>query len=46
MFNLDFIKKEDIKKHNLNWPDIPNNLYRILTAGGSGSTKKQMQCVI
>ena len=39
MFNFDYITKEDIKAHNLNWPQIPDYLYRILIAGGSGSGK-------
>ena len=30
MFNLDYITKEDIKEHNQNWPEIPDNPYRIL----------------
>ena len=39
MFNFDQITKEDIKEHNLNWPEIPDHLYVILTVGGSGSGK-------
>ena len=39
MFNSDYITEEDIKKHNLNWPEIPDNPYRILIVGGSGSGK-------
>ena len=39
MFNFDYITKEDIKKHNPNWPEIPDNSYRILIMGGSGSGK-------
>ena len=32
---------EDIKKkHNSNWPKIPDHPYRILTIGGSGFGKK------
>ena len=38
-FNFDYITKEGIKKHNLNWPEIPDHLYRILMAGGSESRK-------
>ena len=30
MFNFDFITKEDIKKHNPNWPEISDHPYRIL----------------
>ena len=39
MFNFDYIIKEDIKKHNPNWPKIPDYPYRILIIGGSGSGK-------
>ena len=39
MFNFDYITKEGIKEHNPNWPEIPNNPYRILLVGGSGSEK-------
>ena len=27
------------RKHNSNWPEIPDHLYRILIIGGSGSRK-------
>ena len=39
MFNFDYITKEYIKKHNPNWPEIPDHPYRILIIGGSGSGK-------
>ena len=39
MFNFNHIIKEDIKEHNLNWPEIPYHPYRILIVGGSGSGK-------
>ena len=39
MFNFDYITKEDIKKHNPNWPEISDHPYRILIVGGSGSGK-------
>ena len=39
MFNFDYITKEDIKKHNPNWPEIPDHAYRILIMEGSGSGK-------
>ena len=32
-------KKTNIKEHNTNCPEIPNNPYRILIVGGSGSGK-------
>ena len=28
-----------MKKHNLNWPEIPDRLHKILIVGGSGSEK-------
>ena len=28
-----------MKKHNLNWPEIPDHLYKILIVGGSGFGK-------
>ena len=39
MFNFDYIIKEDIKEHNLNWLQIPGHPYRILIVGGSGYGK-------
>ena len=39
MINFDDVIKENIKEHNPIWPEIHNNLYRILIAGGSGSKK-------
>ena len=39
MICFDDFVKENIKKHNLNWPQIPDHLYRILTTAGSGSRK-------
>ena len=40
MFNFDYITKKK-KKHNQNWPEIPDHPYRILIVGdyGSGKTK-------
>ena len=38
-FNFDCITKEDIKEHNPNWPEIPDNPYRILIFEGSESRK-------
>ena len=37
MFNFDYSSKENIKEHNLKWPEIPNHPYRILIIGDSGS---------
>ena len=39
MLNLDYITKESIKENNPNWPESPDNPYRILIAGGYGSGK-------
>ena len=39
MFNFDYNTREDIKKHNPDWPEIPDHPYKILIAGGSGSGK-------
>ena len=39
MINFGDVTKENIKKHNLNWPKIPDLPYRILIIGGSGSGK-------
>ena len=39
MFNLDDITNENNKDHDLKWPYIPDNLYRMLIIGGSGSGK-------
>ena len=39
MINFDDIIKEETKEYNSNWPEIPDNPYRILITGGSGSGK-------
>ena len=39
MFNFDYITKEDIKKHNPNWLEIPDHPYRILIVGCCRSGK-------
>ena len=36
MVNFDDVVKENIKKHNPNWPQIPDHLYMILIIGVSG----------
>ena len=36
MINFDDVTKENITKHNPNWPQIPNHPYRILIIGSSG----------
>ena len=39
MINFYYVKKENIKEHNPNWPQIPDYPYKILIIGGSGSGK-------
>ena len=39
MINFDSVTKENISKHNTNWPQIPDYPYRILIIGRSGSGK-------
>ena len=39
MFNFDYIIKEDIKEHNANCTQTPDDPYRISIVGGSGSEK-------
>ena len=39
MINFDDVIKEETKKHNPNWPEIPDYPYRILIVGGSRSGK-------
>ena len=39
MFNFDCITDEGIKKHNPNWPYIPDHPYRIIMVEDSGSRK-------
>ena len=39
MTNFDECTNESKKKHNLNWPYIPDPPYRILIIVGSGSGK-------
>ena len=46
MDNLDAMTKENINKHNLNWPHIHDHLYRILIIGGSGSGKTLFNLII
>ena len=40
MINFDAVRKENIKNHNPNWPQIPDHPIRILIIGGLGSGKK------
>ena len=37
MINFYEVKKEDIKEHNPNWPEISDHLYIVLIIGDSGS---------
>ena len=40
MINFDDVTKENIKKHNPNWPETPDHQYIILIIGGSGYGKR------
>ena len=40
--DFDDVVKENIKEHNLNWPQIPDHSYRISIIGGSGSEKTNL----
>ena len=42
MITFDDVTKENLKEHNPNWPQIPDNPYRILIIGGSGSVKTNL----
>ena len=46
MFNFDYITKEDIKKHNSNWPGIANHSYGIIIVGVSGSGKTNISLYV
>ena len=39
MINFDDVTKENIKEHDSNLPQIPDDLYRLLTIGGLESGK-------
>ena len=39
MINFDEYTNENKRKHNPNWPYIPDHPYRILIIGGSGTGK-------
>ena len=39
MINFDEYTNENKRKHNPNWPYIPDHPYRTLIKGGSGSGK-------
>ena len=40
--NFDDVTKENIKKHNWNWPGNPDHSYRILIIRDSGSRKESL----
>ena len=44
MISFDDVTIENIKEHNLNWPQIPYHPHRILITAGSGSGKKISLC--
>ena len=39
IFNIDYIREEDIKEHNPNWSQIPDYPHRIIIIWSSGSEK-------
>lgn len=39
MINFEDVIGENLIKHNRNWPQVHNHLYRILIKGGSKSEK-------
>ena len=39
MLNVDDVIKENLKKHNANWPQVPDHWCRLLKIGRSGSWK-------
>ena len=39
MTNFDDVERENIKEHNLNLPQIPDHVFRILITGDTGSRK-------
>ena len=42
MINFDDVTKENINKHNPNWPQTPYHLNRTLKIVGSGSEKTKL----
>ena len=46
MINLDSSTNEKKKKHNEEWPYIPDHPYRIITIGGSGSGKRNTWIIL
>ena len=42
MINFDNLARENIKEHNLNWPQIFDHPYRFLIIGGSRSRKTNL----
>ena len=39
VISFDDVRKENIKEHNLRWPQIPDQPYKILIIADSGSGK-------
>ena len=46
IISFDDVTKENIKKYNPNWPQIPDHPYRILIVGGSKPKKKSLSNLI
>ena len=42
MISYNDVTKGNINKHNLNWPQISDHPYRILTTGGSGTGNENL----
>ena len=42
MIIFDDLTKENIRKHNPNWPPSPDHAWKILVIGGSGSRKANL----
>ena len=42
MISYNDVTKGNINKHNLNWPQISDHPYRILTKGGSGTGNENL----
>ena len=44
MINFDDYTNENKTEHNLKWPCIPDQPYKILKIGGSGPGKTNLHC--
>ena len=46
MINFDGVMKEETKKHNSNWPKVPDHPYRILIIGGKTNWIRKNKFII